>query len=45
MSRDKWCYQCQEDDRDESDDQKERWVNPEEVPEDDGDEDEEMDEM
>jgi hypothetical protein len=45
MSRDKWCYQCQEDDGDESDDQKERWVNPEEVPEDDGDEDEEMDEM
>ena len=45
MSRDAWCYQCQEDDGDESDDENKQWINPEEVPEDDGDEDEEMDEM
>ena len=45
MNRDTWQYQCQEDNMDESDEEKERWVNPEEVPEDDSDEDEEMDEM
>jgi len=44
MNRDAWCYHCQEDSMDESDEEKERWINPEEVPEDD-DDDEEMDEM
>lgn len=43
MNRDEWYYQCQEDNGDETDD--DRWIHPEEVPEDDGDEDEEMDEM
>lgn len=45
MNTDAWLYQCQEDNGDESDDDKDHWLHPEEVPEDDSDEDEEMDEM
>ena len=45
MNRNAWTYQCQEDSMDESDEEKDRWVHPEEVPEDDDDQDEEMDEM
>mgnify|MGYP001816817900 CR=1 FL=1 len=32
-----WSYHCQEDDGDDADEGKERWVNPEEVPGDDDD--------
>ena len=45
MDRQSLYYQCQEEHMDEPDEEKERWINPEEVPGDDGDEDEEMDEM
>lgn len=45
MRRDVWCYQCQEDNGDESDDENRQRINPEEAPEDDSDENEEMDEM
>jgi len=45
MNRYTWQYQCQEDDMDESDEEKERWINPEEVQGEDSDEEEEMDEM
>lgn len=44
MNRDAWPYLCQEDNGDETDDDSDRWIHPEEVPEDDH-EDEEMDEM
>ena len=45
MNRNTWQYKCQEDDMDESDEEKERWINPEEVQGEDSDEEEEMDEM
>ncbi|MEN8246182.1 MAG: hypothetical protein ABFS43_14925 [Thermodesulfobacteriota bacterium] len=45
MKTNAWSYLCQDKNGDEYDEGKERWVNPEEVPEDDNDEDEEMDEM
>jgi len=45
MNGNTWQYQCQEDDMDESDEEKERWINPEEVQGEDSDEEEEMDEM
>ncbi len=43
MNKNVWSYQCQEDSGDEPDDD-ERWIHPEEIPEDD-DADDEMDEM
>ena len=46
MKKEELCYRCQEESDDEFDPDKERWINPEEVAEDDDDdEDEEMDEM
>ena len=45
MNRHAWHYLCQEENGPDSDDQREPWLNPEEVPEDDSDDDEEMDEM
>ncbi len=44
MNKNLWSYQCQEDSGDEPDDDDERWIHPEEIPEDD-DADDEMDEM
>ena len=38
-------YQCQEENMDEPDEEREQWIHPEEVPGDDSDDDEEMDEM
>ena len=45
MSRDAWWYQGQENNGDEPDHEKGPWIHPEEIPEDDSDDDEEMDEM
>ena len=45
MMKNTWSYHCQEENGDGADEGKGRWVNPEEVPEDEDDEDEEMDEM
>lgn len=45
MERNTWNYKCQEENGDEFDNDKDPWIHPEEVPEDDSDADEEMDEM
>lgn len=45
MSNSAWYYQCQEDNGDGLDEETERWTHPEEIPEDDSDDEEEMDEM